>query len=85
MTWKTGDSCIMVANGEKWLATVSLATANQNALGLTFDGHIRGHAGFVPILRDDDGVYRSIIDKSVTVELHPWAGFGSGSDQALAD
>jgi hypothetical protein len=79
MPWKQGDSCLMIANGEQWLASVGVASSNQRSIGLTFDGHCLGHRGFMPILLDEDGVYRSIIDASVTVELQPWDGFGSGS------
>jgi hypothetical protein len=38
------------------------ASANGKSLLLMFDGTIGKHAGAMPVLKHDDGVYRSIFD-----------------------
>lgn len=48
---------------------ILLASENSVSLMLGFDGMLEGHLGAMPVLRHDDGKYRSIVnDVEVRIE-----------------
>ncbi len=62
MTWKTGDLVWISSDDLRIAGVVQLASGNSASLMLGFNTILRGHAGSMPVLRDDAGVYRSIMD-----------------------
>jgi hypothetical protein len=58
---KTGDPIWIDYEGRTVEGTIMLASDNQLSLMLGFDAMLGGHLGMMPVLRDGDGVYRSII------------------------
>lgn len=62
--FKTGQSVLLEANDEKWLAEVVLASENGVSLMLKFNGMIGGHVGMIALLYKGNGSYISIIDES---------------------
>lgn len=58
---KTGDKVQIECQGVSIIGTVVLASSNGKSLMLGFDGILDGHFGGMPVLRDDDGTYRSIM------------------------
>jgi hypothetical protein len=58
---KRGDKITIEHAGRIVLGMVLLASSNGKSLMLGFDGIIEGHVGSMPVLRDDDGSYRSIM------------------------
>ena len=50
-------------------ATILIASSNGRSLAIGWDdGMLGGHCGMMPILRDEDGVYRSLIeDRPITL------------------
>lgn len=69
MKWKRGAHVRITCGTETLLGMVMLASDNGNSLMLGFDGILDGHVGWMPVLRDDDGTYRSIVnDVEVSIE-----------------
>lgn len=66
--FKTGDPVVIGCDGRTVPGVVQLASANGKSLMLSFDALLDGHAGMMPVLLDDDGVFRSIIS-GIAVEL----------------
>ena len=62
MTWKTGDQVWIEAGGASVAGVVQTASGNSASLMLGFEAVIQGHVGMMPVLRDADGVYRSVMD-----------------------
>lgn len=62
MSWQSGDFVTLQYRDESVSAIVLLASDNGRSLLLTFDGVLGKHAGAMPLLMGDDGVFRSIID-----------------------
>lgn len=61
--YATGDRVWIECGGVTVFGRVILASENGRSLMLGFDGVLGGkHAGMCPVLRGDDGVYRSIIN-----------------------
>lgn len=58
---RTGDTVMLTCEGRSVVARVVLASANGVSLFLQFEAILHGHAGSMPVLRDEDGVYRSLI------------------------
>lgn len=77
MKIKTGDAVLIEWTDEgggfrRCEGTVILASANEQSLMLGFEAILRGCVGMCPVLRDDAGVYRSVIDGGpVTVKPVP--------------
>jgi hypothetical protein len=65
---KRGDF-IWIERGEvKMKAMVVLASSNEGSLMVMFDGMFCGYVGSMPLLRDEAGVYRDLIEqRPVTV------------------
>jgi hypothetical protein len=70
--WKTGDRVIVDCEGAAYAGQVLFASQNGKSLFLEFDAMIAGHVGQMPVLLDDDGVFRSIFAPHVAVGLRPW-------------
>ena len=58
---KTGDKITILYDREEHPGTVIFASPNGKSLMLGFDAILGGHVGMMPVLQDDDGVYRSIV------------------------
>lgn len=60
---KTGDAVQIKCAGAMFPVdgTVILASENGASLMLGFEAILDGHVGMMPVLRGDDGVYRSIV------------------------
>jgi hypothetical protein len=58
---KTGDP-VSIRFGDRTVeGTILLASDNGKSLMLGFEAMLGGHLGMMPVLRDEAGVYRSII------------------------
>jgi hypothetical protein len=61
---KSGDAVTIFCAGCRVDGTVIMASPNGASLMLGFESILDGHVGMMPVLRGDDGVYRSIITGS---------------------
>jgi hypothetical protein len=66
--WRTGDAVQIECDGRTVPGSVTLASPNSISLVLSFEAILDGHVGMMPVLRHDDGVYRSIVTQ-VAVRL----------------
>jgi NADH dehydrogenase FAD-containing subunit len=66
--FQTGDPVTIDCQGRTVPGVVQLASSNGKSLMLKFDAMLDGHVGMMPVLLDDDGVFRSIMS-GVAVEL----------------
>ena len=66
--FKTGDVVRIVCAGRSIDGSIVLASSNGKSMMLMFDAILDGHFGQMPVLRDDDGIYRSIVN-GVEVEI----------------
>jgi hypothetical protein len=66
--WRTGDAVSIAVGEARVTGTVLYASANGVSLMLQFDALLAGHLGMMPVLRNDEGHYRSVIT-GVAVEL----------------
>lgn len=62
--FRTGDAVWIECAGVRAAGTVELASTNGKSLMLAFDALIDGHLGMMPVLQDDDGVFRSLVTDS---------------------
>lgn len=62
MTFATGDNVLIECDGRAVAGHVVFASSNGKSLMLGFEALLDGHVGMMPVLRDDDGVYRSILN-----------------------
>jgi len=60
--WKEGQGILLECNGEKWLAEIVMTSKNGGSLMIGFNGTIRGHLNYMPVIYEGNGIYRSIID-----------------------
>ena len=60
-----GDFVTLSRDDDAIVAMVTLVSDNRRSVMLMFDGAFAGHYGSIPVLMDDDGVYRSIADHRV--------------------
>lgn len=58
---RTGDAVQIACDGRRLPGTVILASPNGVSLMLGFEAILDGHLGMMPVLRGDDGTYRSIM------------------------
>lgn len=65
---KTGDRVRINCEGRTVDGVIVLASDNERSLFLTFEALLDGHLGAMPVLLDEHGVYRSIIN-NVAVEI----------------
>lgn len=74
---KTGDDVLIEWTDEdghfrRTEGTIVLASANGKSLMLGFEAILRGHVGMCPVLQDDDGSYRLLLDGApVSVKQAP--------------
>lgn len=61
--WKNGDEVLIEYEGRSVPGWIILASPNSVSLMLGFEAMLGGHVGMMPVLRHDDGVYRSIISE----------------------
>lgn len=64
----TGDPVTIGCQGRTVQGVVELASPNGKSLMLSFEAMLAGHVGMMPVLLEDDGVFRSIIS-GIAVEL----------------
>jgi hypothetical protein len=63
-TWKAGDGVLIEHDNKVVTGIVMLASPNSASLMLGFEAIIDRHVGMMPVLRHEDGVYRSIISQT---------------------
>lgn len=61
---KKGDRVTVTCAGRTVPAEVALISSNGKSLVLTFDAMLDGHVGTMPVLRDDEGIYRALVTGS---------------------
>lgn len=65
----TGDK-LQIEHDGRWInGNVVLASENGRSLMLSFNAIIEGHVAMMPVLQDDDGVYRPIYGEGNPVKL----------------
>jgi hypothetical protein len=57
----TGDAVQIECDGRNVSGTVILASENGRSLLLKFEAILDGCVGLMPVLRDDDGGYHSVV------------------------
>lgn len=65
--YKTGELLKVTFKGRTVRAKVTLASPNGRSLFLEFEALLGGYAGAMPLLADEDGVFRDLVTKSVVV------------------
>lgn len=65
---KTGDAVQIECDGRTIPGTVILASPNGASLMLGFEAVLDGHLGMMPVSRNDDGSYQSIMT-GIVVQL----------------
>jgi hypothetical protein len=68
---KTGDKLWVRYGGHTLEASVLFASHNRMSLILEFDAILGGHVGMMPVLQDDEGVFRSIVTHEPVELLGP--------------
>ena len=63
--WKTGDQLVVECQGRTVSGAVKLASPNGVSLMLEFEAILAEHVGMMPVMRHDDGNYRSIVNGQV--------------------
>ncbi|CAJ5555246.1 Uncharacterised protein [Burkholderia pseudomallei] len=58
---RTGEPVRIKCEGKSLAGTVILASSNGRSLLLAFEGILAGHVCRMPVLRDEDGRYQSIV------------------------
>jgi hypothetical protein len=71
--WKTGDHVWITCEGTTVRGSIELASGNGASLMLSFEAILAGHVGSMPVLLDDDGVYRTLdgSTKVTVTEMDP--------------
>lgn len=64
---KRGDRVMIRVGQQVTMGMVLMASANSRSLMLGFDGMLGKHAGAMPVLRDGNDVYRSLITDEVVI------------------
>lgn len=68
--YRIGQDVTIECNGRTVAGEVVFASSNGKSLMLGFDAMLEGHIGMMPVLRNDDGLYTSILN-GVAVKLRP--------------
>jgi hypothetical protein len=67
---KTGDKLRLTCDGRTVAGWVIMASPNGRSLAVGFEAILLGHVGVMPLLQEDDGVYRALIGgEEVGVEI----------------
>jgi hypothetical protein len=67
VAFETGDEIRIMCDGRAVDGVIELVSKNEISMLVHFGTMLHGHVGTMPILRGEDGIYRSIIDG---VEVH---------------
>lgn len=67
MTFSTGDQVVIEAEDRVVPGEIILASDSGISLMLSFEAILFGYAGVMPVLLCDDGVYRTLFGKPVTI------------------
>jgi hypothetical protein len=67
---KEGDAVLITCDGRTVRGTIVLASPNERSLMLEFEAMLHGFVGKMPVLRDDAGVYRTVIGQH-PVKIEP--------------
>lgn len=67
---KTGDLVLIAYEGRKVPGRIVLASQNEASLMLEFEAILGGCVGMMPVLRDEEGTYRDLINHR-PVEIEP--------------
>lgn len=65
--FKDGDRVLIECDGRRVPGTVMLASPNGVSLFLTFEAILAGYVRGMPVLRDDDGSYRTLDGTPLTL------------------
>jgi hypothetical protein len=68
--FRTGDRVRIKCEERTIDGEIVFASGNGKSLMLGFDALLAGHVGMMPVLREDDGRYHSIMS-GVEVEIKP--------------
>jgi hypothetical protein len=68
--WRQGDRVLIAIGSDSTPGVVILASPNGRSLMLEFEAVLHGHVGTMPVLKEEDGCFRSIVTQEV-VELTP--------------
>lgn len=60
---RTGDAVTIGYGGRTVRGIVKLASPNARSLMLEFDAMLGGFVGMMPVLMDDAGVYRDLVER----------------------
>lgn len=66
----TGQQIEIECDGRTLPGSVVFASSNGRSLMLGFEAMLAGHVAMMPVLRDDDGTYHSIMN-GTTIKLKP--------------
>ena len=69
--WRTGDAIAIQCGYRSIPGSVILASENGASLMLSFEAILDGHAGMMPVLRDDDGLYHSVVTGNLVEFTEP--------------
>lgn len=59
--FRTGERVWITCEDRRVEGTIVLASDNGRSLALGFEAILAGHVGMMPVLRDEDGTYRTLI------------------------
>jgi hypothetical protein len=68
IVFQTGEPVTITCEGRTIPGFVHLASPNGKSLMLMFDAMLDGHVGMMPVMFEDDGVFRALMT-GVVVEL----------------
>jgi hypothetical protein len=60
---KAGDHVWLELEGRRVRAEIMMASPNERSLMVRFEALLGGYAGMMPLLKDDHGVYRDLIEQ----------------------
>jgi hypothetical protein len=59
--FRRGEQVLIECDGQKVPGTVFMASGNGKSLMLQFEAILDGHLGMMPVSRNDDGTYESLM------------------------
>lgn len=69
----TGQLVQITYRGRTVDGAVALASSNGKSLMLTFDAMLGGFVGAMPVLMDEQGVFRDLLEGKTPVTIEPLA------------
>ncbi|MBO0715838.1 MAG: hypothetical protein J2P55_00685 [Rhizobiales bacterium] len=73
------EPVLITCEGRTVPGFIVLASENRKSLMIEFEAMLAGHVGSMALLQDDDGVYRSLINR-VEVTIRPRESGGDGGE-----